>query len=190
MAIIRQLKNFFTKQVIYPKTLTKAVYDENGERLDKILRDTMLATDNEEYNGVVPRDADTLGGKYTKVDVENIIEENNELRKRLDELNSNLVWKELGIVSATQSLKLPSDFNELEIALRTNGTNHTGIIRVSKASLSWLQKGLISTCVWYQTSNDSVSYRIRIVDNSISLDAARIGVVDSRDTTSIRVLYR
>lgn len=94
MAIIRQLKNFFTKQVIYPKTLTKAVYDENGERLDKILRDTMLATDNEEYSGVEPRDADTLGGKYTKEDVEKIIEENNELRNSLDKLNSNLKNKQ------------------------------------------------------------------------------------------------
>lgn len=93
-------------------------------------------------------------------------------------------------MSGTQSLKLPSDFNELEIALRTSGSNHTGIIRVSKANLSWLQKGLISTCVWYQTSTDSVTYRIRIVDNNISLDNARIGTVDSRDTTNIRVLYR
>ena len=72
MAIIRQLKNFFTKQVIYPKTLTKAVYDENGERLDKILRDTMLATDNEEYNGVEPRDADTLGGRIKASDIDKL----------------------------------------------------------------------------------------------------------------------
>lgn len=72
MAIIRQLKNFFTKQVIYPKTLTKAVYDEGGERLDKILRDTMLATDSVEYSGVEPRDADTLGGKYKASDIEKI----------------------------------------------------------------------------------------------------------------------
>ena len=69
MGVIRQLKNFFTGKVIYPKTLTKAVYDENGERLDKILRDTMLAVDSEEYNGVEPRDADTLGGKYTAKDI-------------------------------------------------------------------------------------------------------------------------
>lgn len=72
MGVIRQLKNFFTGKIIYPKTLTKAVYDENGERLDKILRDTMLAVDNEEYSGVEPRDADTLGGKYKAKDISNI----------------------------------------------------------------------------------------------------------------------
>ena len=70
MAIIRQLKNFFTKQTIYPVTLTKAVYDENGERLDKIMRDTFISTDSEDYDGVEPRDADTLGGKYTAEDID------------------------------------------------------------------------------------------------------------------------
>lgn len=83
MGVIRQLKNFFTGKIIYPKTLTKAVYDENGERLDKILRDTMLAVDNEEYNGVEPRDADTLGGKYTAKNISAI-------EDKLTDLNSSL----------------------------------------------------------------------------------------------------
>lgn len=83
MGVIRQLKNFFTGKIIYPKTLTKAVYDENGERLDKILRDTMLAVDSEEYNGVEPRDADTLGGKYKAKDISNI-------EDKLTTLNSSL----------------------------------------------------------------------------------------------------
>lgn len=93
-------------------------------------------------------------------------------------------------MTATKSLKLPSAFNELEIALRTSGSNHTGIIRVSKENLNWLQKGLISTCIWYQTSNDSVSYRIQIVDNSISLSDAKLGTTNVLASTNARVLYR
>ena len=86
MAVIKQLKNFFTGMIIYPKTLTKAVYDENGERLDKILRDTMLAVEDETYNGVEPRDADTLGGKYTSNDIK-------ELKENVTQLNTILEVK-------------------------------------------------------------------------------------------------
>lgn len=63
MANIKQLKTFLLKLPFFPKTLTKAVYDEEGNRLDQILRDTFITTDEEEYSGVIPRDADTLGGQ-------------------------------------------------------------------------------------------------------------------------------
>lgn len=101
MAIIRQLKNFFTKQVICPKTLTKAVYDENGERLDKILRDTMLATDNEEYSGVEPRASDTLGGKYKSTDIDTLLNRIEELEEENEKLNSNLNQKQDSLIGGT-----------------------------------------------------------------------------------------
>lgn len=34
MPIIKKLKNFFTREIVYPVTMEKAVYDENGLRLD------------------------------------------------------------------------------------------------------------------------------------------------------------
>lgn len=37
MAVIRQLKNWFTGQAIHPVTRTKAVYDDNNVRLDQII---------------------------------------------------------------------------------------------------------------------------------------------------------
>lgn len=37
MALIKQLKSFLNKTSIYPKTVTKAVYDDDGNRLDNVL---------------------------------------------------------------------------------------------------------------------------------------------------------
>lgn len=37
MSVIRQLKNWFTKQNIYPQTVEQAIYDVNGRRLDNKL---------------------------------------------------------------------------------------------------------------------------------------------------------
>ena len=37
MSVIRQLKNWFTKQNIYPRTVEQAIYDSNGRRLDNKL---------------------------------------------------------------------------------------------------------------------------------------------------------
>ena len=34
MGIIRQLRNYFTKQNIYPQTVEQAIYDSEGRRLD------------------------------------------------------------------------------------------------------------------------------------------------------------
>ena len=47
----------------YPITVTRAVFDDNGKRLDDIINDSLLSSDEEEFSGVEPRDADTLGGK-------------------------------------------------------------------------------------------------------------------------------
>lgn len=37
MGVIKQLKDFSTKENIYPQTVTKAIYDEEGNRLDNEL---------------------------------------------------------------------------------------------------------------------------------------------------------
>lgn len=42
MALIKQLKSFLNKTSIYPKTVTKAVYDDNGNRLDNVLNNNKL----------------------------------------------------------------------------------------------------------------------------------------------------
>ena len=122
MAVIKQLKNFFTGMIIYPKTLTKAVYDENGERLDKILRDTMLAVEDETYNGVEPRDADTLGGKYTSNDIKELKENVTQLNT---DLNSLLKWKFLKTVTGKTEITLPATFNELLIEVKDGRKNNT-----------------------------------------------------------------
>lgn len=72
MAIIKTLKDFFTGQKIYPKTFTKAIYSDDGERLDIILKNTVAYDVEQEIpdaSGDLPRDADTLGGKYTASDI-------------------------------------------------------------------------------------------------------------------------
>lgn len=72
MAVIKQLKTFLARVSIYPKTLDKAVYTESGERLDNILKDTFITSDEEDYSGVVPRDADTLGGRVAASDFDQV----------------------------------------------------------------------------------------------------------------------
>lgn len=69
MALIKQLKTFLSKVNIYPKTLTKAVYDEEGNRLDNVLNDTLMLTEDSEYEGAETRDADTLGGIFNAADI-------------------------------------------------------------------------------------------------------------------------
>lgn len=53
MAVIKQLKNFFTSENVYPKTVEKAIYDVDGNRLDNklnaISRNGVLTSSNADY---------------------------------------------------------------------------------------------------------------------------------------------
>lgn len=186
MAVIRQLKNFFTKQVIYPKTLTKAVYDENGERLDKILRDTMLATDNEEYSGVEPRDADTLGGKYKSTDIDTLLNRIKELESENEKLNSNLETKLNSSQLIVSDSQLSGNFvfdNEIgiQIFLLTLGENaHLIVVDTQKATSSFSQAGISVTNltsgskitgIYHIFGRPSGKYRLK-VNTSVNTDVA------------------
>ena len=105
-------------------------------------------------------------------------------------LFQSLTWKELGILTKSNSLTLPTDFNELEIAIRTGDYAHTTIMRISKANISWLNKNSLSNCAWSQTNNDNYNYRLSISSTSISLSAAKSGITDILESTNARVLYR
>ena len=197
MAIIRQLKNFFTKQVIYPKTLTKAVYDENGERLDNILRDTMLATDNEEYNGVEPRDADTLGGKYTKKDVESLIEENSELRKRLDELNSNLTYKfhkasaGVDVGGDGKTVTLPSKFSEITIIGRPSQNGQWSEITIPYEFLTDTEQQFVSGHYYTPTVGaNATCICYKITKTTCRVDFCSTGNVDTSMSYYYNIYYK
>lgn len=60
MAIIRTMKSFLGRK-IYPKTVTKAIYDEDGNRLDVVLSD-MIKT----HRVVVFDNAVGIAGSTTK----------------------------------------------------------------------------------------------------------------------------
>lgn len=78
MAIIQNIKDLLGN-IIYPRTITRAVLDNEGNILDDILTnlknkvtnlppDTsslLVSDDEEEFEGVDLKDADVLGGKYT-----------------------------------------------------------------------------------------------------------------------------
>ena len=72
MALIKTLKDFLTKTVIYPTTKTNAVYDDTVGRLDTYLAKTLGAEpiDDVEEETAELRDADTLGGRYTAEDLD------------------------------------------------------------------------------------------------------------------------
>lgn len=72
MALIKTLKDFLTKNTIYPTTKTRAVYDDTVGRLDTYLHNTLGAEpiDNVEEETAELRDADTLGGRYTAEDLD------------------------------------------------------------------------------------------------------------------------
>ena len=72
MALIKTLKDFLTKTVIYPTTKTNAVYDDTVGRLDTYLHNTLGAEpiDDVEEETAELRDADTLGGRYTAEDLD------------------------------------------------------------------------------------------------------------------------
>lgn len=53
MAIIKTLRNRLKKQIIYPVTKTKAIYDDDGNRLDNILIEITNSTTNEVITGLV-----------------------------------------------------------------------------------------------------------------------------------------
>lgn len=55
-AVIRKLKNYFTKKIIFPETVLEAVYDNAGNRLDNLLNDI---------------DATKLGGELPSAFVKN-----------------------------------------------------------------------------------------------------------------------
>lgn len=46
MAIIKQLKTFLSKTKIYPKTLTKAVYNDDGTSLHEVVKNALYADDD------------------------------------------------------------------------------------------------------------------------------------------------
>ena len=114
----------------------------------------------------------------------------NEVNNSLGSINSNLTWKELGILTKSNSLTLPTEFNELEIAIRTDDYAHTTIMRISKENISWLNKNSLSNCAWSQANNDNYNYRLSISSTSISLNAAKSGNTDILASTNARVLYR
>lgn len=72
MALIKTLKDFLTKTVIYPTTKTNAVYDDKVGRLDTYLHNTLGAEpiDDVEEETAELRDADILGGRYTAEDLD------------------------------------------------------------------------------------------------------------------------
>lgn len=72
MAFIKTLKEFLTKNVIYPTTKTNAVYDDTVGRLDTFLHNTLGAEPIDDVEEELPelRDADTLGGRYTAEDLD------------------------------------------------------------------------------------------------------------------------
>ena len=64
MGLIKQMKQFITGTAIFPITKTRAVYDDNGNRLDDILSGTIVEADVlEGESNDTPRDADRLGGQ-------------------------------------------------------------------------------------------------------------------------------
>ena len=71
MAIIKTIKSKILKKTIYPVTKTKAIYDDNGTRLDIIMNNVIELDEieDDEDSSDVKRDADTLGGLYTAEDI-------------------------------------------------------------------------------------------------------------------------
>lgn len=49
--------------IIYPRTKTNSIYDENGDRLDNLLEDIPLLSDELSTEDLIPKDADMLGGQ-------------------------------------------------------------------------------------------------------------------------------
>lgn len=69
---IQQLKNK-DSETVFPITVTSAIYDEGGHRLDNLLDNMPIITDKiEETETEVLLDADILGGKYTAEDLDNM----------------------------------------------------------------------------------------------------------------------
>lgn len=56
MGVIKQLKQFITGTQIFPITKVRAVYDDNGNRLDQRLDELRNQIEN------APKNADTLSG--------------------------------------------------------------------------------------------------------------------------------
>lgn len=64
MGFIKQLKQLFTGNQLFPVTKTNAVYDDNVGRLDTYMKGLLAEADVlENESGDTPRDADTLGGR-------------------------------------------------------------------------------------------------------------------------------
>ena len=97
-------------------------------------------------------------------------------------------WKELGILRKGNTLTLPSDFNELEIAIYTTNSSHAAVMRISKKNIDRLD--FLSTCMWSQSNTDNYNYRFSIKNNEISLNAAKTGSTDITSSTNAHVLYR
>ena len=108
--------------------------------------------------------------------------------ENVNSLNLKMEWKELGILRKGNTLTLPSDFNELEIAIHTTNISHTAIMRISKKNID--RSDFLSTCMWSQSDTDNYNYRFHIKNNDISLNAAKMGSADITSSTNAYVLYR
>ena len=112
----------------------------------------------------------------------------NDLANVNESILQMMEWKELGILRKGNTLTLPSDFNELEIAIYTTNSSHATVMRISKKNIDRLD--YLSTCMWSQSNTDNYNYRFSIKNNEISLNAAKTGSTDITSSTNAHVLYR
>lgn len=95
MSLIKTLKKMFTGETVYPVTKINAVYDENGNRLDELLKHTLNESDT------IPQGYEVqnryIENKSTKEIINPITstsaiydEDGNRLDNKLNELNENL----------------------------------------------------------------------------------------------------
>lgn len=91
MGIIKSIKSKLSKKTIYPVTRTKAIYDDNGIRLDNIIDNVVELDDieNDTETPDAPRDADTLGGLYSADDISEMKLAIEEMKKMILQSNAS-----------------------------------------------------------------------------------------------------
>lgn len=146
---IIRLKKFFSGLRLFPETLTRAIYDDYGNRLDSMLDRTPVMddpSDEEAYTGIDLVDSDTLGGKYSADDFTTL-------------LRVGTATFKIGVLEPNKEV--------LDVSQRVNTADDYSIIGIVGYSLigSSYTKLKITRLEW---DNGSVYYSVRNQSNSVA----------------------